>query len=48
MDIAEAVGMDLDQPVKELEAIRPGMAVVKTNCMTGGGVDEVLRALSLC
>jgi len=47
VDIAEAVGVDLEQPVKELEALRPGLRVVRTNCLSGEGVDEVLQALGL-
>ncbi len=46
-DIADAVGVDLSSPVSELQALRPGLTVVKTNCMTGDGVDDVLRALRL-
>jgi len=47
VDIAEAVGVDLEGPLADLQALRPGMAVVKTNCMTGEGVDDVLAALTL-
>jgi len=47
VDIAEAVHVDLDQPVKDLRALRPGMKVVKTNCLAGEGVEEVLGALGL-
>lgn len=46
-DIAEAVQVDLAQPVSDLAAMRPGLRVVKTNCLVGDGVDEVLRALDL-
>jgi hydrogenase nickel incorporation protein HypB len=47
VDIAEAVHVDLDQPIKDLQAIRPGVKVVKTNCLAGEGVDDVLEALGL-
>jgi len=47
MDIAEAVNVDMEQPVADLEKVRPGIAVVKTNCLVGEGVDDVLRALEL-
>jgi hydrogenase nickel incorporation protein HypB len=47
VDIAEAVHSDLAQPVKDLQAIRPGIKVVKTNCLAGEGVDDVLEALGL-
>jgi hydrogenase nickel incorporation protein HypB len=47
VDIAEAVHVDLDRPVKDLRAVRPGIKVVKTNCLAGEGVEEVLEALGL-
>jgi hydrogenase nickel incorporation protein HypB len=47
VDIAEAVHSHLAQPVKDLQAIRPGIKVVKTNCLAGQGVEDVLEALGL-
>jgi hydrogenase nickel incorporation protein HypB len=47
VDIAEAVRVDLDQPVADLAAMRPGLKVVKTNCLAGEGIEEVLEALGL-
>jgi hydrogenase nickel incorporation protein HypB len=47
IDIAQAVEVDLAQPAADLGALRPGMAVVRTNCLTGEGIDDVLRALKL-
>ena len=47
VDIAEAVHVDLDQPIKDLQAIRAGVKVVKTNCLAGEGIDDVLEALGL-
>jgi hydrogenase nickel incorporation protein HypB len=47
IDIAEAVQVDLDRPMADLQATRPGLRVVKTNCLAGEGIDEVLRALKL-
>jgi hydrogenase nickel incorporation protein HypB len=47
VDIAEAVQVDLGQPVADLAAMRPGLKVVKTNCLAGEGIDEALRALKL-
>jgi hydrogenase nickel incorporation protein HypB len=47
IDIAEAVQVDLSQPIADLRAVRPDIKVVKTNCLTGEGVDEVLGALKL-
>jgi hydrogenase nickel incorporation protein HypB len=47
MDIAEAVNVDMEQPVADLEKVRPGITVVRTNCRMGEGVDDVLRAVGL-
>ena len=47
IDIAEAVHMDLSQPIADLKALRPGLRVVKTNCLTGEGVEDVIRELKL-
>jgi hydrogenase nickel incorporation protein HypB len=47
IDIAQAVEVDPAQPAADLGALRPGMAVVRTNCLTGEGIDDVLRALKL-
>jgi hydrogenase nickel incorporation protein HypB len=47
IDIAEAVQVDLAQPISDLQTLRPGLPVVKTNCLSGEGVDEVQRALKL-
>jgi Ni2+-binding GTPase involved in maturation of urease and hydrogenase len=46
-DIAEAVKVDLSRPISDLEVMRPGLRVVKTNGLTGEGVDEVMAALGL-
>jgi len=47
VDIAEAVQVDLSEPLGDLEELRPGLPVVKTNCLSGEGIGEVLRALKL-
>jgi Ni2+-binding GTPase involved in maturation of urease and hydrogenase len=39
--------VDLSRPVTDLAAMRPGLAVVKTNLLAGEGVDQVLAALKL-
>ncbi|MGD0113599.1 MAG: hydrogenase nickel incorporation protein HypB [Armatimonadota bacterium] len=46
-DIAQAVNVDLSRPIADLAAMRPGLAVVKTNLLAGEGVDQVLAALRL-
>jgi hydrogenase nickel incorporation protein HypB len=47
IDIAEAVKVDLSRPIADLNTMRPGLRVVKTNGLTGEGVDEVMAALGL-
>jgi len=47
VDIAEAVEVDLTQPEADLAAMRPGLKVVRTNCLAGEGVEEVVEALGL-
>ena len=46
-DIAEAVKVDLARPIADLQVMRPGLRVVKTNLLAGEGVDWVLAALNL-
>lgn len=47
VDIAEAVRVDLEQPIADLKKLRPELKVVLTDCIVGSGVDEVLAALGL-
>ena len=47
IDIAQAVNVDLAQPIADLAAMRPGLRVLKTNCLSGEGVDGVIAALDL-
>jgi hydrogenase nickel incorporation protein HypB len=47
VDIAEAVHVDLDSPIADLAKLRPGIRILKTNCLAGEGIDEVLAALDL-
>jgi len=46
-DIAEAVNVDLERPIADLQVMRPGLQVVKTNLLAGEGVDQVLAMLKL-
>jgi hydrogenase nickel incorporation protein HypB len=47
IDIARAVKVDLARPLSDLAAMRPGLPVVHTNCLSGEGVDQVLQTLKL-
>lgn len=46
VDLAPHVGVDLDRMVAEARAVRDGRPVVLTNCRTGDGVGEVVRAIA--
>ena len=45
VDLAPHVGVDLERMVAEAREVRGGRPVVLTNCMTGDGVDGVVRAI---
>jgi len=47
IDIAEAVNVDLNRPLEDLKALCPDMKVLKTNCLAGEGIDDVLKALEI-
>ena len=50
IDLAEAVGFDREEALKNLRAVRPGLEVLETSSRTGAGMDEWLdrlRALAL-
>lgn len=45
VDLAPHVGVDLEQMLAEAGEVRGGRPVAPTNCRTGEGLEEVLRAL---
>lgn len=47
VDLAEAMNVDPAAIEADLQRLKPGLPVVRTNCATGLGVDEALRALGL-
>jgi hydrogenase nickel incorporation protein HypB len=47
IDIAEAVNVDVSDQIADLDQLRPGLPVVKTDCLAGEGIGDVLRALKL-
>jgi Ni2+-binding GTPase involved in maturation of urease and hydrogenase len=47
IDIAEAVHVDVSDQIADLQQLRPGLPVAKTDCLAGEGIDDVLRALNL-
>jgi len=47
VDLAEAMGVDPDALERDAHQLKPSIAVVRTNCLTGEGVDEAIEALGL-
>lgn len=47
MDLAEAMGADPTRLGKDVKTINPEATVVTTNCRTGEGVGDVVKALGL-
>ena len=47
VDLAEAMNVDPAAIEADVQRLKPGLPVVRTNCVTGLGVDEALRALGL-
>lgn len=45
-DLAPHVGVDLEQMIREAEAVRGGKPVVVTNCRTGEGIDRVVEYIA--
>jgi len=45
-DLAPHVGVDLEQMIREAEAVRGGKPVVVTNCRTGEGIDRVIEFIA--
>ncbi len=47
VDLAGAMGVDTGALERDAHRLKPGIAVVRTNCLTGEGVDEAIEALGL-
>ncbi|RKY04397.1 hydrogenase accessory protein HypB [Candidatus Poribacteria bacterium] len=47
IDLAEAMGVDPAKLEKDVLKINPSARVVRTNALTGEGVDEVIQALEI-
>ena len=45
MDLARAMGVDMRQLERDALKIKPDLRVIRTNCLTGEGVDQVIQAL---
>jgi len=47
IDLSEAMGVSIAQLERDALKIKPSIKVVKTNCITGEGVDSVIEALDI-
>jgi len=47
MDLAEAMGVDVQKLEEDVHTVNPGARVVRTNCRSGLGLEEVVKALGL-
>lgn len=47
MDLAEAMGADADKLAGDVAKVNPKAKVVRTNCKSGAGVSDVIKALDL-
>lgn len=47
VDLSQAVGLDPSRLEADVHRIRPGLPVIKTDCLRGRGIAEVIAALGL-
>jgi len=47
VDLADAMGVDPAALEQDVHRLKPGIAVIKTDCARGYGVDEAIEALGL-
>lgn len=45
IDLAEMMGVKVDQLAGDVHTLKPGLTVIPANCKTGAGVDEVIAWL---
>jgi hydrogenase nickel incorporation protein HypB len=45
LDLAEAVGFDLEGLLRNIHAVRPGMTILKTSMRSGDGLEELKQFL---
>lgn len=45
LDLAEAVGFDVEALVRNIHAVRPGMTILKTSSRSGHGMEELKQFL---
>ena len=47
IDLAQAMKVSVESITKDVHRIRPELRTIPTNCLTGEGIEEITRALSL-
>ncbi len=47
IDLAQAMGVSVKSIGEDVHRIRPGLKTVPTNCLTGEGIEEIIKVLFL-
>ena len=47
IDLAQAMKVSVENITKDVHQLRPELRTIPTNCLTGQGIEEITRALSL-
>jgi len=45
IDLADAMGVSVEQLVCDVQMLKPGLSVIPTNCRTGDGIEAVAEAI---
>ena len=47
IDLAQAMGVSVKSLEEDVHRIRPGLKTIPTNCLTGEGIEEIIKVLFL-
>ena len=47
IDLAQAMKVSVESITKDVHQLRPELRTIPTNCLTGQGIEEIIKALSL-
>ncbi len=47
IDLAQAMGVSVEGIREDVHRIRPGLKTIPTNCLTGEGIEEIIKVLFL-
>jgi len=47
IDLAQAMNVSVESITKDVHQLRPELRTIPTNCLTGEGIEEIIRFLSL-